>query len=90
MLINTKSTSAVKCSDQTLRSVISNSLLIKKVIYQANNLLRINGMLAIEIGHYQYKRVSNILKKCKFIEFSKEYDYKRNVRCIISTKTGNN
>ena len=64
--------------------------LIKKVIYQANNLLRINGMLAIEIGHYQYKRVSNILKKCKFIEFSKEYDYKRNVRCIISTKTGNN
>ena len=64
--------------------------LIKKIIYQANNLLRINGVLAIEIGHHQYKRVSNILKKCKFIEFSKEYDYKRNVRCIISTKTGNN
>jgi len=63
--------------------------LIKKVIYKSNVLLKTNGMLAIEIGNQQYKKVSDILKECSFIEFSKEYDYKQNVRCIISTKMGN-
>ena len=63
--------------------------LIKKVIYKSYVLLKTNGILAIEIGHQQYKKVSDILKECKFVEFSKEYDYKQNVRCIISTKTGN-
>ena len=63
--------------------------LIKKVIYKSYVLLKTNGILAIEIGHQQYKQVSDILKECKFVEFSKEYDYKQNVRCIISTKTGN-
>ena len=63
--------------------------LIKKVIYKSNALLKMNGMLAIEIGHNQYRKVSIFLKKYKFVEFSKEYDYKRNVRCIISTKIGN-
>ena len=63
--------------------------LIKKVIYKSNNLLKRNGLLVIEIGHGQYQKVSDILKQCKFVEISKEYDYNRNVRCIISTKTGN-
>ena len=63
--------------------------LIKKVIYKANVLLKTNGVLAIEIGHHQYSKVSSILRRCKFAEFSKEYDYKRNVRCIISTKIEN-
>jgi release factor glutamine methyltransferase len=63
--------------------------LIKKVIYKSSTLLKMNGMLAIEIGHNQYRKVSIFLKKYKFVEFSKEYDYKRNVRCIISTKIGN-
>ena len=62
--------------------------LIKKVIYKSNHLLKINGLLAIEIGYNQYKKVSNILRTCKFREISKEYDYKENVRCIISTKMG--
>jgi len=63
--------------------------LINKVIYKSSTLLKTNGMLAIEIGNNQYRKVSNILKKYKFVEFSKEYDYERNVRCIISTKIGN-
>ena len=60
--------------------------LIKKVIYKSSRLLKINGLLAIEIGFNQYKRVSRILKYYRFREISKEYDYNHNVRCIISTK----
>ena len=60
--------------------------LIKKVIYKSKSLLKKNGLLAIEIGFNQYRNVSSILKRYKFREISKEYDYNRNVRCIISTK----
>jgi len=60
--------------------------LIKKVIYKSSNLLKSNGLLAIEVGYDQYKRVSGILRDNKFREIGKEYDYNRNVRCIISTK----
>ena len=60
--------------------------LIKKVIYKANSLLKRNGLLAIEIGFQQYKKVSYLLKENGYREMSKEYDYERNVRCIISTK----
>ena len=60
--------------------------LIKKVIYKSNHLLKRKGLLALEIGHSQYKKVSNILKENGYREMSKEYDFKHNVRCIISTK----
>ena len=60
--------------------------LIKKVIYKSNYLLKKNGMLAIEIGNNQYRSVSYVLGCQGFKEISKEYDYDRNVRCIISTK----
>jgi release factor glutamine methyltransferase len=60
--------------------------LIKKVIYKSNSLIKKQGVLAIEIGNKQYRKVSNILKLQGYREMSKEYDYKRNVRCIISTK----
>jgi len=60
--------------------------LIKKVIYKSSHLLKRNGLLAIEIGFNQYKRVSGILKHYRFREISREYDNNRNVRCIISTK----
>ena len=60
--------------------------LIKKVIYKSSNLLKRNGLLAIEIGFSQYKRVSSTLRYYGFSEISKEYDHNRNVRCIISTK----
>jgi release factor glutamine methyltransferase len=60
--------------------------LIKKVIYKSNYLLKRNGVLALEIGFKQYQKVSDLLKHYRFREMSKEYDYKHNVRCIISTK----
>ena len=60
--------------------------LIKKVIYKSNCLLKRNGILALEIGFNQYYKVSKLLKHYRFREMGKEYDYNRNVRCIISTK----
>jgi len=60
--------------------------LIKKVIYKSQRLLKVNGVLIIEIGNQQYLKVLNLLKMCRFREISKEYDYNQNVRCIISTK----
>ena len=60
--------------------------LIKKVIYKSNYLLKRNGLLALEIGFNQYQKVFSILRQHRFREISKEYDYNRNVRCIISTK----
>ena len=60
--------------------------LIKKVIYKSILVLKKNGLLAIEIGNGQYRKVSNLLKLKGFKELSKEYDYNDNVRCIISTK----
>ena len=60
--------------------------LIKKVIYKSNHLLKKKGLLALEIGYNQYRRVSSILRYNGYREMSKEYDYNRNVRCIISTK----
>ena len=62
--------------------------LIKKVIYKSSYLLKKNGLLAIEVGLGQYKRVSSILKHYKFREVSRVNDYKHNVRCIISTNWG--
>ena len=60
--------------------------LIKKIIYKSIRLLKRNGLFAIEIGNNQYYKVSSLLKHNGLREISKEYDYKRNVRCIISTK----
>jgi len=60
--------------------------LIKKVIYKSNILLKRNGMLALEIGFGQYRKVSEILRYCKFKEYGKVHDYNNNVRCIITTK----
>tara|TARA_B110000014_G_scaffold258446_1_gene244582 strand:- start:793 stop:1638 length:846 start_codon:yes stop_codon:yes gene_type:complete len=60
--------------------------LIRKVIYKSTYLLKNNGLLTLEIGYNQYKRVSKILKHYRFREISKEFDYNRNVRCIISTR----
>ena len=62
--------------------------LIKKIIYKCKYLLKRNGLLALEIGFNQYSKVSSILRHHRFREMSKEYDYNRNVRCIISTKKG--
>jgi release factor glutamine methyltransferase len=60
--------------------------LINKVIYKSNQLLKKNGLLALEIGFNQYKKVSRTLRHFRFREIGKEIDNNGNVRCIISTK----
>ena len=60
--------------------------LIKKVIYKSNHLLKRKGMLALEVGHNQHRRALSILRYNGYRAISKECDYNRNVRCIISTK----
>ena len=58
--------------------------LIKKIIYKAKYILKIKGMLALEIGNEQFKKVSEILIKKNFKIEHIIKDYKTNVRCIIS------
>ena len=57
---------------------------MRKVIYKSRKILKNNGMLAIEIGNGQYKKVSQILKLNKFKEKYIINDYKDNIRCILS------
>ena len=57
---------------------------MRKVIYKSKQILKINGMLALEIGNGQYKKVSQILKLNKFREKHLIRDYKDNIRCILS------
>ena len=58
--------------------------LIKKVIYKSKKILKINGMLALEIGNEQIKRVSKILKDNKFRIKYVIKDYRNNVRCVLA------
>ena len=59
---------------------------IKKVIYKSCEILKLNGLLAIEIGNGQFKKVSNILYKKLFrIEYNIK-DYGNNTRCLIARK----
>ena len=59
--------------------------LITKVIYKSKNILKINGMLALEIGNEQIKKVSKILIDNNFRIKNVIKDYKNNVRCLITT-----
>ena len=58
--------------------------LIKKVIYKSTYILKLDGLLALEIGNNQYKKVSNILIRNKFKIVKKVKDYRDNIRCLIS------
>ena len=58
---------------------------IKKVIYKSRSILKLNGMLALEIGNNQYKKVSKILSKNNFKTRFLVEDYRHNIRCIFST-----
>ena len=60
---------------------------IRKVIYKSKNILKLNGILALEIGRGQNYSVSNILRLNGFREIKKIKDYQDNVRCIFSTLT---
>ena len=58
---------------------------IQKVIYKSRDILKIKGMLALEIGNGQFKKVSKILKSNNFRIKYLVKDYKENIRCILST-----
>ena len=58
---------------------------IRKVIYKSRDILKLNGILALEIGRGQSYSVSNILRLNGFRETKKIKDYRDNVRCIFST-----
>ena len=57
---------------------------IKKVIYKSGEILKLNGLLALEIGNGQYREVSKLLFYRKFRIEYKIKDYKENIRCVIS------
>ena len=59
---------------------------IKKVIYKSREILKLNGLLALEIGNGQYKEVSKLLISKNFRIEHKIKDYKDNIRCIIARK----
>ena len=58
--------------------------LIKKVIYKSKKILKINGLLALEIGNEQIKRVSKILIDNKFRIKYVIKDYRNNIRCVFA------
>ena len=57
---------------------------IKKVIYKTKYILKLNGILALEIGNGQNKIVSKILQKNNFRIVKNIKDYDDNIRCLIS------
>ena len=57
---------------------------IRKVIYKSSIILKKKGMLALEIGHGQYKKVSQILKLQGFKNRFLIKDYQENIRCILT------
>ena len=63
--------------------------LIKKVIYKAKYILKVKGMLSLEIGNEHFKKVSKILIKKNFKIEHIINDYQDNIRCIISRYIGN-
>ena len=63
---------------------------IKKVIYKSKYILKFRGMLSLEIGNGQCKQVSKILKENNFRINYLVQDYRKNVRCILSTLENRN
>ena len=59
---------------------------IKKLIYKAKDTLKINGILALEIGNKQFNKVSNILVKKNFKIEHIIKDYNNNIRSLIARK----
>jgi release factor glutamine methyltransferase len=58
--------------------------LIRKVIYKSKEILKIKGMLALEIGNEQIKKVSKILIDNNFKIKHVVKDYRNNVRCVLA------
>ena len=60
--------------------------LIEKVIYKSDILLKVKGILALEIHNSHYLRVSELLTRSNFKITNKVIDFKTNIRCILSKK----
>ncbi|MDC0472910.1 peptide chain release factor N(5)-glutamine methyltransferase [Pelagibacteraceae bacterium] len=58
---------------------------IKKVIYKSRTILKRKGILALEIGRGQYKKVSKILKLQGFKDRYLISDYQKNIRCVFAS-----
>ena len=58
---------------------------IKKVIYKSKGILKLKGVLALEIGRGQYLSVARILRENNFRQIRIVKDYQNNIRCIFST-----
>ena len=58
--------------------------LIKKVIYKSKKILKLKGILALEIGNGQVKKVSKILFDNNFRIKQLIKDYGNNVRCVFA------
>ena len=58
---------------------------IKKVIYKSKGILKLKGVLALEIGRGQYPSVARVLKENNFRQTRIVKDYQNNIRCIFST-----
>ena len=58
---------------------------IKKVIYKSKNILKLKGILALEIGRGQYFSVARVLRENNFRQIRIVKDYQNNIRCIFST-----
>jgi len=58
---------------------------IKKVIYKSKEILKLKGVLALEIGRGQYFSVARVLKENNFRQIKIVKDYQNNIRCIFST-----
>ena len=58
---------------------------IKKVIYKSKEILKLKGVLALEIGRGQYPSVVRVLKESNFRQIRIIKDYQNNIRCIFST-----
>ena len=57
---------------------------IRKIIYKSKSILKLNGILALEIGRGQYFSVAKVLKKNGFRKSRVIKIIKINVRCIFS------
>ena len=58
---------------------------IKKAIYKSKEILKVKGVLALEIGRGQYLSVARVLEENNFRRIGIVKDYQNNIRCIFST-----
>ena len=58
---------------------------IKKIIYKSKEILKLKGVLALEIGKGQYLSVARVLRENNFRQIKIVKDYQNNIRCIFST-----